>query len=278
MRPARAEDKHAVIAFCQDTFSWGDYIPEVWDKWFADSTGILLVGLVDEQPVGLLHVALLGPEIAWLEGMRVHPDFRRRGVGTALDAAARARARERGCRLARLATSIQNIPAQKTLATEGYACLVGFNEWQAKPVRRRFAGVRVAANADAEKILAAWRASPLIESSRDTLPDRDWHWHALTRARLSAQIDAGEVRAADGGFAILLAFEEKDWSGLSIHALAGDAETAYALALAARGEARYRGFPRLEALLVDDPHLNAALERAGYRRQGGMFIYEQTLA
>ncbi|HEX7594280.1 MAG TPA: GNAT family N-acetyltransferase, partial [Anaerolineae bacterium] len=253
MRPARASDQRAVLAFCEKTFSWGDYIPEVWDKWLADSTGILLVGLLDEQPVGLLHVAVLSAKIAWLEGMRVHPDFRRQGVGTALDVAARARARERGCRLVRLATSIQNIAAQKTLATEGYACIVRFNEWEAKPVRRRFDGARVAAHADAERILEAWRASPLMESSRDLLPDRDWHWHALSRARLSAQIDAGELRAADGGFAILLAFEEKDWSGLSLHALAGDDETAYALALAARGEAKYRGFPRLEALLGDDP-------------------------
>ncbi len=277
MRHARADDQRAVIAFCQHTFSWGDYIPAVWDKWLADSTGILLVGLIDEQPVGLLHRALLGPEIAWLEGMRVHPDFRRQGVGAALDAAARAEARARGCRRARLATSIQNIAAQKTLATAGYACRARFNEWIAKPARRQFAGARVAASADAEKILEAWRASPVMESSHDLLPDRDWRWHALTPARLRAQIDAAQVRAADGGFAILLAFAETDWSGLSLHALAGDEETAFTLALAARGEAKYRGFPRLEALVGDDATLNRALERAGYRREGGMFIYEQGL-
>jgi hypothetical protein len=57
----------------------------------------------------------------------------------------------------------------------------------------------------------------------------------------------------------------------------GDEETAYVLAAAARGEAEYRGYPHVEAQLVDHPQLNAALERAGYRHTGGMYIYELIL-
>ncbi|MDE3087842.1 MAG: hypothetical protein KGJ80_00460, partial [Chloroflexota bacterium] len=72
-------------------------------------------------------------------------------------------------------------------------------------------------------------------------------------------------------------FDEKDWSGINIQALVGDEETMRHLALAARGEAKYRGYPHVEAMLVDHAPLNAALTRAGYRREGGMFIYEQVL-
>ncbi len=276
VRPARSDDKSAILAFCQNTFSWGDYIPEVWDRWLGDASGTMLVGVVDQQPVGLLRVAFLDDRVAWLEGMRVHPDFRRQGVGTAIDAAARSLARARGCRVERLATSIKNIAAQKILATEGYTRIAQFNEWETKPARRTLAATRVATLGDAPALLETWRASA-VGAARALLPDRHWHWHALTRPRLIDQTNAGEVRMANGGLGFLLAFDEKDWSGLSLQALAGDEESMVALALAARGEARYRGYPRVEALLVDHAPLNAALERAGYRRTGGMYIYEQSL-
>ena len=50
-----------------------------------------------------------------------------------------------------------------------------------------------------------------------------------------------------------------------------------ALACAARGEAAYRGYPRLEAQVVDHPIIQHALARAGYTWHGGMFIYEMAL-
>ncbi len=113
VRAARAEDKDAVLAFCRSTFSGGDYIPQTWDDWLTDSSGALLVATVEHQPVALVHAAFLHNRVAWLEGMRIHPDFRRQGIGTKIDTTARALVRERGCQIVRLATSIQNIPAQK---------------------------------------------------------------------------------------------------------------------------------------------------------------------
>jgi hypothetical protein len=62
-----------------------------------------------------------------------------------------------------------------------------------------------------------------------------------------------------------------------LHALAGDEETMRALALAARGEAAYRGYPRLEGQIADYPAANRALERAGFKRGGGMLLYEVEL-
>ena len=276
MRPARVDDKEGVLAFCQNTFSWGDYITDTWDRWLAGDDGQMLVGIVDQQPVALIHIAFIDDGVAWLEGMRVHPDFRRRGIGGAVDQAARTFARERGSCLARLATSIKNIPAQKTLAKERYTCVARFNEWQAKPARIEFSSMRRAARNDADRILELWRASPTRAASA-LLQDRHWRWTELSHARLLDHLDAGEVRMAEGGFALLLTFDEHDWSGTNLHALVGDEESMFTLAFAARGETAYRGYPHVEAMLVDQPPVNAALERAGYRRDSGMLIYEQTL-
>jgi GNAT superfamily N-acetyltransferase len=276
VRLARADDRDALLGFCQNTFSWGDYIAEVWDAWLTDAQGQLLVGLLDQQAVGLLHLAFLESGAAWMEGMRVHPDFRRRGVGSALDSAARTRARERGAVLARLVTSSKNVAAQKTLATEGYACIAHFTEWEAKPARRKFSAARIATPSQGDELLNLWDAS-LGGVANGLLPDRHWHWDPLTRARLSGEIDAGKVRIAGGGFAFLPASDGNDSNGISLQSLAGSAQAMLTLALAARGEAHYRGYPRVEAILIDHPQVNSALESAGFVRQGGMLVYEQTL-
>ena len=276
VRPARVEDKDAIVAFCQNTFSWGDYIADAWDRWLADPDGKMLVGLVDERPVSVMHVVLIG-EMAWMEGMRVHPNFRRHGTASKMEAAGRAFARGRGCRVARLATSMKNVAAQGMLDVIGYRRAAQFNEWETEPAPDDFAFARVASDNDAPRALALWRDSQSRVASNSIVPDRHWHWTPLDETRVREHIHADELRVAPRGFSLLLAYEEHDWSGLTLPTLVGDEETIHALALAARGEAAYRGYSHLEAQSADYPAANRALERAGFTRGGGMFIYEVEL-
>src|SRR5579863_9086839 len=83
IRRARPEDRAAVLAFCTNTWEWGDYIAYVWDEWLHDPQGALFVATVDEQPVGLAHMRMVSANEAWLEGMRVDPNFRQRGLSKA---------------------------------------------------------------------------------------------------------------------------------------------------------------------------------------------------
>jgi len=43
IRPAAKADKEEVLKFCIDTFEWGDYIDQVWDLWYSDRNGVLLL-------------------------------------------------------------------------------------------------------------------------------------------------------------------------------------------------------------------------------------------
>ncbi len=273
VRSARPADKDPILAFCQNTFSWGDYIADVWDLWLTDTLGRMFVAQVGEQPVGVVHAAL-ADGAAWMEGMRVHPDFRQRGVATAMDVAARAFAREHACSRARLVTSVKNIAAQALLARIGYRRVAQFNEWEGEAAEEDFATMRVATLADAPALLALWRDSAMRAASASVVPTRHWRWLELNEARLRERIATGEARLSERGLALLLAYDEKDWCGLNLHALAGDDATLLALARAARGEAYYRGYPTVGALVADHPGTNAAMERAGYRREGGVFLYE----
>ena len=78
IRSAQQGDKYSVLEFCKDTFSWGDYIADVWDSW--QSRGGLYVLEQDGLVVGVYNVAFFEKE-AWLEGMRVRPQHRKKGLG-----------------------------------------------------------------------------------------------------------------------------------------------------------------------------------------------------
>jgi len=86
VRQARAEDYDAVAAFTADTWDdreQRDYIPEVFTDW-VESDGPdqrTVVAEVDGTPVGLCQGIVLTDHEAWLQGMRVDPDYRQAGLG-----------------------------------------------------------------------------------------------------------------------------------------------------------------------------------------------------
>jgi ribosomal protein S18 acetylase RimI-like enzyme len=108
IRPARAEDREPVLAFCTETWEWGDYIERVWDKWLYDPNGRLFVATVDERPVGMSHMRMLDNTEVWLEGVRVDPAYRRMGLAIALNRAMLLEAMRHGATVARLTVDAQN--------------------------------------------------------------------------------------------------------------------------------------------------------------------------
>ena len=76
VRQASNNDKENVLDFCKNTFSWGDYITEIWDYWISE--GNLLVVHEKEQPIAICHASIYDYNL-WIEGIRVHPKYRRQG-------------------------------------------------------------------------------------------------------------------------------------------------------------------------------------------------------
>ena len=72
-------DKEKILEFCQNTFSWGDYIDEVYDFWINE--GDLIILEQDGMPIGMCHGVTYKDEgMVWIEGIRVHDDYRRKGL------------------------------------------------------------------------------------------------------------------------------------------------------------------------------------------------------
>ena len=85
-RPVRLDDKPRVLEFTVRTWDDGDYITDVFDEWLADPTGRFTAIELDGQVVAIGKLTDLGEGELWLEGLRVDPAHRRKGIGEALHA------------------------------------------------------------------------------------------------------------------------------------------------------------------------------------------------
>ena len=78
-RLAQSSDKKDVLNFCQFTFSWGDYIHEVWNNWINEGNLIIIEN--DQIPVSMAHAGFYPNEkMIWIEGIRVNINFRKKGL------------------------------------------------------------------------------------------------------------------------------------------------------------------------------------------------------
>lgn len=105
VRQATHDDYDAVEAFTQDTWPKrrSDYISDVFNDW-VDANGPewrTVVVEVDGVVAGISQGKLLSEHEAWMEGMRIHPEYRSGGYGLQMSEALFEWARARGATVAR---------------------------------------------------------------------------------------------------------------------------------------------------------------------------------
>jgi ribosomal protein S18 acetylase RimI-like enzyme len=195
IRPAVAADGIQIAEFTRATFSWGDYVAGAFTGWLAEPDSALAVAEREDSGdvVGVVHTVITAPGEAWMEGLRVHPEYRRQGIADALNLDGRAWTAARGAMIARLGIDAVNVAAQQQVEHLGFQPCATFMyaETAAHPrtpdaaddrdsgaTRSRVAratGVRLAQANDAGWLAGAWRASGL-RSAAGGLWARGWRW------------------------------------------------------------------------------------------------------
>lgn len=293
VRRARPEDRDAVLAFCTQTWHDGDYIEEVWDEWVADEHNTLLVGVLDGAPVALEHIRMVGEDEAWLEGMRVDPEYRRRGFARVMLSRGLVAAREMGATVARLLTSSTNVATQRLADRFGMvkvAEMVRYGAPALKPEEQHEEAADVAplttpGEQDFERIWA-WLEQSNLAPLNGGLEMTDWHAEALTEPLLRDYLATGQVALLEeletiGALAIALPYrwdETLPWT-LETRYIDGLADSIDRLAYALRRRAAEQNCEDVELWLPDTLILRDAMAGAGYeeRNDHSQWIYAREL-
>jgi GNAT superfamily N-acetyltransferase len=266
IRRARRSDKRDVLAAVRTIWGGQDRIPGVFDRWVTHRTGPFFVAESGGRVVGMGKLTVVSRTEAWLEGGRVAPRWRQKGIATALIAHRIAYARERGFRVLRFSTGSNNMPIHRAAKRFGFRRIAAFSRLEAAsasgsvPVR--------ATRGQARAVLQ--RAGPLIQRGHG------WEWREITTRDVRSAIARGRAFVSDGrvGAAAIVA---DPYEGSLMVVAAGGRETALTqLLVGLRAEARRR---RLDgtSLYVSNAIARRAVRSAGYRRpwQGEAYLFEK---
>jgi len=186
IRKAIRSDKEQVLSFCSNTFDWGDYIAQVWDLWRADKNGRLLVAESEGSKIAMSHVAVCpGSKSAWLEGVRVHPSYRRSQVASRLIERMVQYGRQKGARQASAIVAADNVASQRMMEKNGFevASRWAYYSTTANRAKRQKSEARLAAAGDLGNIWQYLQQSRVYRLSAKRYV-KSWHWYTLDRKAL----------------------------------------------------------------------------------------------
>lgn len=85
VRPLRQDDIEDVLAISKQIWHGHDYVPGVIEDWLKDPNSYTIGVVVDGTLIGISNLRLIeNGKTGWMEGLRVHPDYRGKGYANLL--------------------------------------------------------------------------------------------------------------------------------------------------------------------------------------------------
>lgn len=280
IRTARAEDRQAVLHFAANTFEWGDYLPLVWDHWLSDPTGKFLAATIKRQPVAVARVALLSPNEAWLEGLRVDPVYRQQGIATVLTRRCLKEAKALGASVVRFVTRSTNDPVHRMAAATGFEKMFVMTPYRAGGLRSGPLLIRPKI-ADAPRLLAFLKVSPVL-AAMGGLCNLGWRFLTLSGEVLKERVKRRRLRIVEEGnkvAALAMTLPSYRRQGLGVGYLDGREPAVRELLLGLRAEAAACESPEITIWAPEAPCLKRSLFEAGFVSEAGhaFWVYQRKL-
>ena len=169
IRKPITSDKQQILDFCTDTFSWGDYIHEVYDSWIIE--GDLVILEEDNVPIAMCHgVTYRDESMLWLEGIRVRHDYRRKGFAELLVSYLERNAHDLGITYADMLIESENVPSLNLAAKIGYETKSQWNYFAVESKKTLYSSLFDSVDYDELnyselRFVESWRWIPLTRSS-----------------------------------------------------------------------------------------------------------------
>ena len=172
IREATALDKNSILKFCKDTFSWGDYVDQVWDFWLSE--GNLL--LFEKQfPVGICH-AFYSEDQIWIEGIRIDPNFRRQKIASKLVKHAESIGKEKNILFSFMLIDTENTSSLSMANSLDYEIFQTWNFYSLIPKRNSNYDVHFEKSLNRQvysHYVKSWRWLPINDSTLSTFYEQN---------------------------------------------------------------------------------------------------------
>lgn len=180
IRKAKPSDKNAVLAFCHNTFRWGDYIANVWDSWIVKKD--LLTIEINKKPVGICNASFSRNQV-WIEGIRINPKFRKKGYASRLVIKTESNAKKKGKKLSRMIIARWNLRSMRMAKSLGYQLEDMWWLYNLKPKKQ---------SSKARIITKVKNAGDFLTSSTYS---ESWKWLPLNKQELERLCKKGRIIA-----------------------------------------------------------------------------------
>ncbi|NND01951.1 MAG: GNAT family N-acetyltransferase [Acidimicrobiia bacterium] len=281
LREARPTDKEQLAPWTLHTFAWGDYVVDSFDDWRAHPQSHVLVAADStDEPVAIARGVMLSGDELWLQGVRVHPDWRRRGIASGLGSALQEWGTAQGAKVAQLMTEDWNEAAREQAIGIGFRqtarWLRAFQPTEHSG-RRDVSKVqpaetlRRAGLAEAGPAYLAWSASELSRKARRMM-SVNWQWRRLHPADLERAAEHGALFAGTTGWAIAAPrdnYLEVGWIHTTPDRIAEHLTALLAVAGTEKATA-------LEIMAPDVPWLQEAATSGGFELES-LLLFEKPL-
>jgi len=277
LRKAGPEDKGPILQISRNIWRGHDYLPSVWDEWVADKNARFIVATVNGRTVGCAHASLQTNYVAWLEGVRVHEQYRGLGIAGKLNHALVQWARREGARVARLSTGSGNRASREHLAKIGFPAMQTFQRLEsARGLRVKPAGVTTSRGS--AKTLWNWLKTRPSFAENHAMYSERWTWYPLTLQTIRKHVRQGQVFAIvrDKQLKACCIFLDEN-NVLTMGFAAGKRGDVVKLARMLRSLMFRKKREKLQVLLPSKSPLVRALERSGFEKTAKILVYEKFL-
>lgn len=120
VRKAEWSDREAILAISAQIWGGSDYIPSVLDKWMKSDTGVLWVAESEGVVAGFSKMTFLSNNRCWMEGIRVDPAHRGKGIGKVLTQFQLEEAKRRGFTSCGLSSYVENYESLHIIKQNGF--------------------------------------------------------------------------------------------------------------------------------------------------------------
>jgi len=287
VRRARVSDRAAVFKFCEKTWSWGDYIPKVWDRWLKEDNSKVFVATAGVLPVGICHLSIDKLHKVWLSGARTDPDYRRIGVATAITKKCLEYAKRKGAKVTRLVTELDNIAAQMVVQKLGFKPITEFVEMLLENVEKeRSKNSKWAEEAETEVLWNYLQTSETFYKAAG-LYTVLYHWFSLEKQGLNrfvkqhkTIIHRNEKGEADG-LTMIDDSTAREWHENTIQTcyVDGDYEAVFDMISFLESQCHVSGIKKIYGFTCNHKPITVALEKLGFKPPDSIaIVYEKKIS